>query len=155
MPHICPIGRDTPKIQWDFHSPPQIMGPLTHNIPMPTPSPESLKTWEACKGPAYHKGVLCPWESLESPLKNWRKLLQPQPSPRWHTGDLIKVEVTCPFGTLAMMSRWCDDVVVVVVCCCCCWWRRFWWWWHFHGLGCQHAFLLVAICFFFCGVCVF
>ena len=43
-------------------------------FPNPTPIFESLKIWEwygNSMGPAYHKGVPCPWESLESPLTLW------------------------------------------------------------------------------------
>ena len=36
--------------QWDFSEPP-------HPIRNPTPIFESLKIWEACMGPTYHKGV--------------------------------------------------------------------------------------------------
>ena len=60
------------KFQWDFQGPPRTWDPLMVSFPYyshTTPNPESLKIWEACMGPAYHKGVPCPWGSLKIPLK--------------------------------------------------------------------------------------
>ena len=78
------------------------------------PSPESLKTWEACMGPAYHKKVPCPWESLESPLKKLKEATS--------ASTISKVAHGRSYQGWSHMSLWYpgNDVEVVRWCCCCC-----------------------------------
>ncbi len=69
LPWSCPRGHrhlifDTNQ-ETIGHGTPKDMGPNKGPtlFPNPTPIIESLKIWGNSMGPAYHKGVPCPWES--------------------------------------------------------------------------------------------
>ena len=63
-----------------------IYGKFPILFPTPTPSTESPKIWVHSMGPAYHKGVPCPWGSLKIPSIIFMYILrEPQHTPVSHT----------------------------------------------------------------------